>query len=71
MDNKDTTRQYYENIILFLERQYDSKLSDFQKYNKWYRPIMKKVIKKEIESIQKDITYYKNLISEYQKRGLL
>ena len=71
MDNKDTTKQYYENIILFLERQYNSKLSDFQKYNKWYHPIMKKVIKKEIESIQKDITYYKNLITEYQRKGLL
>ncbi len=36
-----------------------------------YHPIMRKVIKKEIESIQKDITHYKNIITEYQRKGLL
>ena len=71
MSNKDTTRAYYENIIIFLERNYDNKMKDLQKYGKWYKPLMKIVIKREINDIIKDIAYYKKLITEYEKRGLL
>jgi hypothetical protein len=68
---EDSNLKYYENIISFLEKNYNSKLQELNRYSKWLKPIQRITIKRQLNDIQNDVMYYHKLIIEYKKRGFL
>jgi hypothetical protein len=69
IENSDM--KYWKNIILFLEKNYDSKLQELNRYSKWLKPIQRIIIKKQLDDILNSVMYYNKLILEYEKKGFL
>jgi hypothetical protein len=55
-------------VLEFLQKNYDTKLREYNNYSKWWNFTMKRDIKKQLDEIQTNIILYSKLVQEYESK---